>query len=142
VKGAALTVGLAVLTRSSAGGGDWGAPAEVRGRTNPLEITSGVLARGQALYVRHCALCHGDKGKGDGPAAPFNSKKPRSLADSQRQKELTDGEIFWKISTGRKEGETVLMPSFAEKIEAEEDRWSLVVFVRALAPPPRARKTP
>ncbi|HEY2037246.1 MAG TPA: c-type cytochrome [Steroidobacteraceae bacterium] len=32
--------------------------------------TAGMLARGRALYARHCARCHGDNGEGRPPAAP------------------------------------------------------------------------
>ncbi len=82
---------------------------------------------------KHCATCHGDKGKGDGAAAPFNAEKPPSLADPKLLRTLTDGEILWKITTGRKEEGEVLMPAMAEKIPAEEDRWKVVSFVRTLA---------
>jgi hypothetical protein len=41
--------------------------------------------------------------------------------------------MLWKITTGRKEEDEVLMPAMAEKIPAEEDRWKLVSFVRTLA---------
>ncbi|HVQ27942.1 MAG TPA: hypothetical protein VMV21_00065, partial [Vicinamibacteria bacterium] len=55
------------------------------------------------------------------------------LADPKRLLSLTDGEMLWKITTGRKEEDEVLMPAMAEKIPAEEDRWKLVSFVRTLA---------
>ena len=66
-------------------------------------------------------------------AAPFNAAKPPSLADAKRLQALTDGEMLWKITTGRREEDEVLMPAMAEKIPAEEDRWKLVSFVRTLA---------
>lgn len=35
------------------------------------------LERGAALYARHCVLCHGSTGAGDGPAAAYLVPKPR-----------------------------------------------------------------
>lgn len=42
-----------------------------------------VLARGMALYGRHCAVCHGETGRGDGPGASLNSPRPRDFATGQ-----------------------------------------------------------
>jgi mono/diheme cytochrome c family protein len=36
---------------------------------------------GAALYARHCAGCHGPKGRGDGPAAAYLRETPRDLRD-------------------------------------------------------------
>jgi mono/diheme cytochrome c family protein len=117
----------------TASGDEWKAPEAERVRSNPVATTPATLQKGRALYQKLCATCHGDKGLGDGAAAPFNAEKPPSLADPKRQRTLTDGEMLWKITTGRKEEDEVLMPAMAEKIPAEEDRWKLVSFVRTLA---------
>jgi mono/diheme cytochrome c family protein len=37
--------------------------------------------RGAALYRRHCAGCHGDEGRGDGPDAELLAEPPRDLRD-------------------------------------------------------------
>ena len=81
----------------------------------------------------HCTACHGDKGKGDGPA----SSEARDLTDPAVQSRLTDGEIFWKIGTGRKKDDEMAMPAFARQIGAK-DRWKLVLYVRSLAAPATA----
>jgi mono/diheme cytochrome c family protein len=124
------------LAGGTASGDEWKAPEAERVRSNPVAITPATLQKGRALYQKHCATCHGDKGLGDGAAAPFNAAKPPSLADPERLRALTDGEMLWKITTGRKEEGEVLMPAMAEKIPAEEDRWKLVSFVRTLAGKP------
>ena len=36
---------------------------------------------GRALYVRHCASCHGVSGKGDGPVAPHLRRPPSDLTE-------------------------------------------------------------
>ena len=124
------------LAAGTASGDEWKAPEAERLRSNPVATTPATLQKGRALYQKHCATCHGDKGLGDGAAAPFNAEKPPSLADPERLRALTDGEMLWKITTGRKEEGEVLMPAMAEKIPAEEDRWKLVSFVRTLAGKP------
>jgi mono/diheme cytochrome c family protein len=130
--GVAVLLALA-LAAGTARGDEWKAPEAERLRSNPVATTPATLQKGRALYQKHCATCHGDKGKGDGAAAPFNAEKPPSLADPKLLRTLTDGEILWKITAGRKEEGEVLMPAMAEKIPAEEDRWKVVSFVRTLA---------
>ena len=91
------------------------------------------LLKGQALYQKHCASCHGDKGKGDGPAESYEIEPATDLTDRVLQERLTDGEILWKITTGRRSGTDVIMPGIAKRVPEEEDRWKLVRFVRTLA---------
>jgi mono/diheme cytochrome c family protein len=96
------------------------------------------LERGRQLYLGHCATCHGDQGKGDGPSARLHAQRtlrpPYDLTDPSVQQVLTDGEIFWKISVGyRREGK-VIMPAFKTQVPEDEDRWRVVQFVRTLGP--------
>jgi mono/diheme cytochrome c family protein len=124
---------LAPLPGAPAEEGDWEAPAADKARANPLTTSPETLAKGRALFQKHCAMCHGDKGKGDGPAAQFNAEPPEDLTSPDLQSRLTDGEILWKITEGRKEDDEVVMPSMRQKIPAEPDRWKVVLFVRELA---------
>jgi mono/diheme cytochrome c family protein len=114
----------------------WTAPDEDKARVNPVEATPAALLKGRALYQKHCASCHGDKGKGDGPAESYEAEPATDLTDSALQERLTDGEILWKITTGLKSGTDVIMPSIAQRVPAEEDRWKLVHFMRTLAAKP------
>jgi mono/diheme cytochrome c family protein len=107
---------------------DWVAPAADRTRKNPVPDTPEALRKGRALYERHCTVCHGLQGKGDGPAGA----EARDLTDPAVQQRLTDGEIFWKIGKGREKEDEMAMPAFARQIGAQ-DRWKLVRFVRSLA---------
>lgn len=114
---------------------EWTAPAAERERTNPIPDSPEAQQKGRALYQRHCQSCHGDRGAGDGPAARTSKEAVPDLREAARQQRLTDGEMLWKITTGRREGSDVVMPSMARTISREEDRWKLVLFVRTLAGP-------
>jgi mono/diheme cytochrome c family protein len=114
----------------------WTAPDEDKARVNPVEATPAALLKGRALYQKHCASCHGDKGKGDGPAESYETEPATDLTEPALQQRLTDGEILWKITTGLKSGTDVIMPSIAQRVPAEEDRWKLVGFMRTLAAKP------
>ena len=48
--------------------------AGVAACTRPADTVSG-----RAIYQDYCATCHGDSGKGDGPAAAGLAKKPADL---------------------------------------------------------------
>jgi mono/diheme cytochrome c family protein len=111
---------------------DWAVPAEERDKPNPVAATPEAVTKGRALYQRHCASCHGSGGKGDGPAAGFGADIPDDLTDPARQDRLTDGEIFWKVSTGLRDGAEIVMPGFARQIPSEQDRWRVVAFLRTL----------
>ncbi len=101
----------------------WEAPAEAKIRTNPLPISAEVIAQGQNLYrVRGCAHCHGPAG--DGSGAPAFDPRPAELRSATVQAQ-TDGELFWKIYSGRGQ----MPPNF---ILPEHDLWALVHFVRTL----------
>ena len=54
---------------------------------------AGTLARGQAIYVAKCAVCHGEHGGGDGPAATGLPLKPPSLKDTRMVAEMTPA--YW-----------------------------------------------
>jgi mono/diheme cytochrome c family protein len=127
----AATAALALaLTSVNLDADEWSAPADARARHNPVSASPDALAQGRALYQRHCVKCHGPKGRGDGPAARFG---PEAAADLTAIEEiLSDGEIFWKISTGRKVGPEIIMPGVSKAIPNEEDRWKLVHYVRTL----------
>lgn len=120
---------------ASAAHDDWKAPVAERARANPVPASPMAVARGRALYQKHCESCHGATGKGDGERAQYAARKPHDLTDSARQQSFTDGEAFWKISTGRREEGDVIMPAFTAKVPADDDRWRLVHYIRTLVQP-------
>lgn len=127
---------LLVLTAGALGAQDWVAPAAERERANPIASSPEALQKGAELYKRHCFLCHGEKGRGDGPVSRMHAQRtsepPRDLTLKANQSRLTDGEIYWKLSSGFKRGDQVIMPAFETEITKPDDRWKLVLFIRSL----------
>jgi mono/diheme cytochrome c family protein len=128
----ALAAGLLLAGWASAHDKDWQAPAEARKVKNPIAPNADNLAAARAIYMDKCASCHGDKGAGDGPEAEMYDPGPAKFNDAQMMSEMTDGEIFWKMTEGRKP-----MPSFKTQL-TDEQRWQLVNFLRTFAPKPPA----
>ena len=78
-------------------------------------------------YSTHCQSCHGERGDGKGERAEKLSIAPSDFTDAHAMGQLTDGELFWKISHGRRP-----MPAFQNKL-TEQERWQLVDYIRTLA---------
>ena len=106
-----------------AGEQPWAAPATEKPKKNPVPRATGA-PEGKKVFETNCAMCHGQAGKGDGAAAVALNPKPADLTSKAVQAQ-TDGELFWKISTGRG-----VMPSW--QTLPEKDRWSVVDFIRSL----------
>lgn len=121
--GIAVSIIYAALHHSDA----WPVPEEAKQLKNPLQPSSVALQSARKIYEEKCANCHGDSGKGDGPDAVKYEPAPADFTDSKRFNNVTDGELFYKISEGRKP-----MPAFKTKLN-QDQRWQLVLLIRSLA---------
>jgi mono/diheme cytochrome c family protein len=91
------------------------------------------VSKGAALFAQRCAMCHGDKGAGDGPVAATipEGQKPRNLTAGQNKYATDDAklkEILQKGGAGV--GLSVLMPAQSDLKPAEVE--DLVAFVKSL----------
>lgn len=98
--------------------------------TNPFEGED-LRPLGQQMFDRHCMVCHGTAGLGDGPIIqrdaaeakyplpPPNLAAPLSVARS-------DGYLYAIIRAGRG-----LMPAYGPRTTHRE-RWAIVTYVRQL----------
>src|ERR1700693_6326573 len=120
----ALSIVLGVTHR-----GQWNIPEDAKLRQNPIPASPQALDAARILYDEHCERCHGKTGRGDGADATKFSTSPRDLTDTRRMSAQSDGELFYKISEGRKP-----MPEFKTKL-TEARRWQLVLLMRSMASP-------
>ncbi len=107
----------------------WIVPQEYKSLKNPLLPSESILSSARQIYADECAQCHGEHGKGDGPEARTHSPLPADLTDAKRMATVTDGEIFYQITEGRRP-----MPSFKRRL-TQDQRWQLVLFVRSFSQP-------
>ena len=108
----------------------WEAPADAKKVVNPIKADEASVARGQAIYGKACASCHGPEGKGDGKSAKILAEKPADL--NLHAPHHSDGDLFWKITQGKKP-----MPSFKKDLK-DEQRWDVVNYLRKLTGPAEA----
>jgi mono/diheme cytochrome c family protein len=133
-----LSLLLAVLPAGSqiAPSEQWVAPDTERGKASPVPVTPEGIDRGRHLFREHCATCHGETGKGDGPSSKLHafrtSRPPHDLTDASIQTMLADGEIFWKMTAGYRRDGKVIMPAYGKLVPSDEDRWRIVQYVRTL----------
>ena len=104
----------------------WVVPDVAKNKRNPVAADAQTIATGKSLYSTHCKSCHGTKGLGDGSKAAQLKTEPGDFSKATFQAQ-TDGSLFYKTSEGRDD-----MPGFKKKIPDEDDRWSVVNFMRTL----------
>jgi mono/diheme cytochrome c family protein len=93
-----------------------------------LTSNAKLLSRGEALFKQSCSSCHGDTGRGDGPAIATLNPKPRNFTSPDNWKRgyrVTD--IFATLTTGIK-GTGMAAFDFVPPA----DRMALVHYVRSL----------
>jgi mono/diheme cytochrome c family protein len=103
----------------------WIAPEAAKKVQNPVRPSPQGLKIAARLFKENCAACHGAAGAGNGPLAKTLVDKPMNFTNAKAMKVVSDGELFWKITSGR-----LPMPSGAQFSDTQ--RWELVIYVRAL----------
>jgi mono/diheme cytochrome c family protein len=94
------------------------------------------IASGRQLYATHCAVCHGETGRGDGPSAAGFATKPSDLTDGRLMNGLPDEFIVNVILRGGPaEGLSPGMPPFEAYLGQAQAR-DLTAFIRSRAQPP------
>lgn len=97
------------------------------------QVTPELIAQGKRVYDQNCAVCHGEKGDGKGPAAAFLVPQPRDfVAGNFRLRSTpmtglpTDEDLFRSISLGMP---GTPMPPWRHVLN-DQDRWALVEHVK------------
>ena len=109
----------------------------VSGSLEPIPAWAPSVARGKALFARGCASCHGDGGRGDGPAAAGLDPPPANLTDTQLASS-SPLDFYRRITLGVA---GTAMPGF-EAALAEEDRWAVALYASTLRLPPPSGAVP
>jgi mono/diheme cytochrome c family protein len=98
------------------------------------------IVAGRQLYVTHCAVCHGENARGDGPSAAGFASKPSNLADGRLMNPLPDDFIVNIILRGGPaEGLSPGMPPFGGYLGEAQAR-DITAYLRSLAVPPFRRE--
>lgn len=87
--------------------------------------TPAPVVRGQLVFTQHCAMCHGDAGKGDGDMAPMlmhrAGVRPANLSDEARLARLGEAGIRHVVTAGGAHtGRSNLMPAWAGKLSPRQ----------------------
>ena len=106
--------------------GKWEAPETYQTMENPYANATDTNNLGKQLFLKHCKLCHGEFGKGDGLMAEDLDREIADFTKGSIQAQ-TDGSLYYKFLFGRNE-----MPAFKTKFKNPRERWLLVNYLRKL----------
>ena len=98
----------------------------------PISATNELIQQGRERFNIHCAVCHGRAGQGNGLASlralelQQGTWVPPTSIHADHVKEQPDGQLFNTITNGVRK-----MPAYGHQIDPE-DRWAIVLYMRAL----------
>lgn len=95
---------------------------------NPYHITDAGLETGKQLYNTFCAICHGEKGDGNGYLARDGGAYPvaPAILISDEFIAASNGRFYHSIMYGKN-----LMGAYKDKLSYEE-RWQVIHYIRSL----------
>ena len=95
-----------------------------------------MIAKGKEIFTAKCALCHGEKGDGQGPGAANLPLKPADLTDGKMVAEMADNFWVWRVSEGglvepfKSKGS--VMPAWKGELSMN-DRWAVIAYAHTLS---------
>jgi mono/diheme cytochrome c family protein len=135
-------LGLALIVDAvalSVGGAVWfskGMPTLSTGMAWLAAAADRDVESGKKLYATHCATCHGDSGKGDGPSATGFATKPFDLTNGRLLNALPDEFLVAIVRDGGPaHGLAPTMPPFNRTLSKSQID-EVVAYTRSLAQPP------
>ena len=130
VLAAAIAIGAACFAVScSSPAADSSAPAKAAPAA--AQVTPATLEKGRGIYKAKCAACHGESGRGDGPAAGVMKPAPRDHTDRAYMSTLSDDDLAKVIQMGGAIKGKPLMPSSPDLRGA--DLAAIVAYTRSLS---------
>ncbi len=91
-------------------------------------LSSAARARVGALFVRHCAICHGDAGDGRGRRRAGFESRPADFTSTAWRSRMTPAAVFDAIRNGKR---GTSMPAW--RVLADEEIVDLTAYVLSLA---------
>ncbi|HEY0582038.1 MAG TPA: CopD family protein, partial [Chloroflexota bacterium] len=104
-----------------------GVPLDVANIRDPIPPDERSLAIGREVYTTYCESCHGDTGRGDGPAGLRLVPRPADLRLHTAPGVHSDGALFYWVSYGFA---GTAMPAWRDKL-TDEEIWSVINYARA-----------
>ncbi len=93
------------------------------------------LAAGRTIYAEHCAACHGNAGRGDGPMAVGMNPAPPALGDAAIMADVSPALMFRITSVGIA---GTPMQAWGETLSPDQ-RWDVISYINSMrAPRPNA----
>lgn len=108
------------------------APVPVKDLAPLSSVVRDGSSEGTRLYAKHCAVCHGPTGNGDGPNARNLPVRPAVHSKSDSMSRRTDDRLYDAIAAGGGVlGRNPRMPAFGQSLAPSEIR-ALVAHIRLL----------
>lgn len=98
----------------------------INGLVNPVAPTEASLARGEEMFLRVCAPCHGPAADGNGYIVQSGAYPLVYPLISGNSLTYSDGYIYAMIRVGRGG-----MPAYGHQV-TDQDRWKIVLYLREL----------
>ena len=98
---------------------------------NPFQPTPENIAKGKEIFLGKgtCFTCHGNEGKGDGPAGAALNPSPRDFTNPEFHKIRNEGEMLWVVKNG---SPGTGMISYSPAIISEDEAWLAILYERSL----------
>ena len=118
-----------LLALTGCRGRDAGLPSGYRSLPVPeaMLVSRDARTRGRELFVENCAICHGDRGDGNGIRREGLYPPPRDFTNPDWRKEISPRRVFFVIREGVS---GTPMPSW--KSFSDNDTWALAAYVLSI----------
>jgi mono/diheme cytochrome c family protein len=85
-------------------------------------------ARGRELFLRHCAICHGERADGRGPRRGSLIPSPTDFRDPSWRSRTTPARAFATVRSGKP---GTPMPSW-KPVLSESETWDVVAYLHSV----------